>query len=122
MDLSMDVLLVHAFPKQIKAPVSAGLGYQEIFEEFAAQHEADEAVELSTEWANKGRDAGLDVEILARSADAAELILEAADREDVAMVIMGTQGKSGLKRFVLGSVAAEVVRRSSVPVLVVPRP
>jgi nucleotide-binding universal stress UspA family protein len=35
------------------------------------------------------------------------------------MVMMGTHGRQGLKRMIFGSVAEEVVRRSSVPVLTV---
>ncbi len=36
------------------------------------------------------------------------------------LVVLGTHGRTGLKRMVLGSVAEEVVRRSQVPVLTVP--
>ena len=36
------------------------------------------------------------------------------------LVVMGSQGKTGLKRVVLGSVAENVARRSSVPIQLVP--
>jgi nucleotide-binding universal stress UspA family protein len=36
------------------------------------------------------------------------------------LIVLGTIGKSGLARFLLGSVAERVVRHSHVPVLVVP--
>ncbi len=49
----------------------------------------------------------------------AEAILAAAERLDVDVVAMGSRGRSGLKRAVLGSVAEEVTRRSPRPVLVV---
>jgi nucleotide-binding universal stress UspA family protein len=42
--------------------------------------------------------------------------------DDVAadVVVVGTHGRTGLSRTLLGSVAARVVRSSTVPVLVVP--
>ncbi|MFB6172671.1 MAG: universal stress protein [Haloarculaceae archaeon] len=43
----------------------------------------------------------------------------AADRE-VDVIVVGTHGRTGVERVVLGSVAERVVRRADVPVLVVP--
>ena len=50
----------------------------------------------------------------------ADGILAAADRIRADMIVMGTHGRSGLSRLVLGSVAEAVLRRAAVPVLVVP--
>jgi len=50
----------------------------------------------------------------------AEAILQAAERLDVDVIAIGSHGRSGLKRAVLGSVAEEVARRSTRPVLIVP--
>ncbi len=47
-------------------------------------------------------------------------ILAAADRVGADMIVMGTHGRTGLSRLVLGSVAEAVLRRAAVPVLVVP--
>jgi len=49
-----------------------------------------------------------------------EVIVEAALTCERAMVVMGTNGLSGLRRVVVGSVTAGVVTRSSTPVLLVP--
>ena len=46
-------------------------------------------------------------------------IPEVAERENAAMVIMGSCGRSGLSRLFNGSVANEVARRCSVPVTVI---
>jgi nucleotide-binding universal stress UspA family protein len=46
-------------------------------------------------------------------------ILEYVAEHDIDMIIMGTHGRSGLDRVVMGSVAERVVRRSPVPVLTV---
>ena len=45
-------------------------------------------------------------------------ILSAAEADKVDMIVMGTNGRSGLKRLLLGSVAEEVTRRARCPVLV----
>ena len=44
-------------------------------------------------------------------------ILSTAAEEHVDMIVMGTSGRTGLKRLLLGSVAEEVTRRSPCPVL-----
>ena len=44
-------------------------------------------------------------------------ILELAKRESASLIVMGTTGRTGLRRLLLGSVAEEVVRRASCPVL-----
>ena len=50
----------------------------------------------------------------------ADGVAEYAAKNDVAMVVVGTHSRSGLRRLALGSVAANVVHRSPSPVLVVP--
>lgn len=46
-------------------------------------------------------------------------ILEYVDRNDIDLVVMGTHGRTGLDRYLLGSVTEKVVRSSPVPVLTV---
>ncbi len=46
-------------------------------------------------------------------------ILEYADENNIDLIIMGTHGKSGLDRLLLGSVTEKVVRASKVPVMTV---
>lgn len=48
-----------------------------------------------------------------------EEILDYAETEGIDLVVMGTHGKQGLTRMLLGSTAEEVIRRSPVPVLTV---
>jgi nucleotide-binding universal stress UspA family protein len=48
-----------------------------------------------------------------------ETILDYVAEEDVDIVVMGTHGRSGLGRAVLGSVTERVVRNADVPVLTV---
>ncbi|WP_435096942.1 universal stress protein [Halorubrum sp. N11] len=42
------------------------------------------------------------------------------DENDIDLVVMGTQGRTGVERYLLGSVAERTVRTSPVPVLTVP--
>jgi len=46
-------------------------------------------------------------------------ILSYADENGIDLIVMGTHGKSGLDRLLLGSVTEKVVRASKVPVLTV---
>lgn len=48
-----------------------------------------------------------------------DAILAAADAGGADLVVMGTHGRSGINRFMLGSVAERVLRQSRVPVLTV---
>jgi len=50
---------------------------------------------------------------------ASEQILQAAKAHDVGLIVIGTHGRRGLPRALLGSVAEKVVRLSPVPVLTI---
>ena len=52
----------------------------------------------------------------------AEGILQAAARLDADAICMGTHGRSGLMKALLGSQAEAVLRGAKVPVLLVPSP
>jgi len=53
---------------------------------------------------------------------AADEILRLADSGRYDLVVMGTHGRTGIRRLVLGSVAERVLRRASIPVLTVREP
>src|SRR5579859_2233630 len=57
-----------------------------------------------------------------RAQPVADVILEAARRVRVDTIVLGTHGKSGVSRLVLGSVSEEVLERSPVAVLLVHQP
>ena len=54
-----------------------------------------------------------------RDVAAAPAIMEYAEDEGVDLIVMGTHGRRGVRRLLLGSVAEEVVRRADRPVLTV---
>jgi nucleotide-binding universal stress UspA family protein len=53
------------------------------------------------------------------SGDAAPEILEVLKSGDFGLVIMGTHGRKGLEHIVFGSVAENVVKKASVPVMTI---
>jgi nucleotide-binding universal stress UspA family protein len=46
-------------------------------------------------------------------------ILQAIEKGNIDLVVMGTHGRKGLEHTIFGSVAENVVKRSSAPVLVI---
>lgn len=63
--------------------------------------------------------AGVDVTTAVRRGVPQTEILAYADDHDVDVVVMGTHGRTGLDRVLLGSVAESVLRQASTPVHVV---
>ncbi|WP_227374291.1 universal stress protein [Haladaptatus halobius] len=80
------------------------------------ENRSDDAVEAVAEAA---AEAGVDcTTAVARGAPADE-ILDYAEDEGIDLVVMGTHGRTGLGRFLLGSVAERVARHSTMPVMLV---
>lgn len=59
------------------------------------------------------------VEVVRRDVSPGPALLSYADEEDIDLIAMGTHGRRGPSRILLGSVAEEVVRRADQPVLTV---
>jgi nucleotide-binding universal stress UspA family protein len=60
---------------------------------------------------------GFDAELHVRYGDVAEEILNHSKRNEIDLIAMSTHGRSGLGRWLLGSVAEKIVRHSEKPVL-----
>ncbi len=65
------------------------------------------------------RDAGATAEFLVWDGDPGDSIAAAAEAEHADIVVVGTRGRSGAERMLLGSVSDHVVRHAECPVLVV---
>ena len=61
--------------------------------------------------------ASVPTEVVTRSGDAADVILQQVDERKADLVVMRTRGRSGIGRAVLGSVAETIVKRSPTPVV-----
>ena len=62
---------------------------------------------------------GITISSLIKEGSPAAVILEEASELDVDLIVMGSSGKSGFDRFILGSVSDKVVNAAKCPVLVV---
>ena len=68
------------------------------------------------------REAGMTVERRLAEGDPAMEIPEAARQIGGDLIVLGTHGRSGLRRLLMGSVSEEVVREAPCPVLTVKTP
>ncbi len=79
--------------------------------------EREEAEALDYLRSVEGRLAGIDVDYIVRFGQPLDEILREADAFNADLIAVGTAGRSGLSRAILGSVAEQVVRKAAVPVL-----
>jgi nucleotide-binding universal stress UspA family protein len=71
--------------------------------------------------AKRGRENDIDVITAVREGLPYKGIIEYADEHDVDLLVMSTHGRSGMNRFLFGSVTERVLRITDRPVLVVSR-
>ena len=75
--------------------------------------------ELAREMTAQLQSAGFTAEAERRDGDAAREILAAANASRADLIVVGTHGRTGLKRLILGSVARNVLQHATCSVLVV---
>ncbi|WP_101294200.1 universal stress protein [Halegenticoccus soli] len=80
------------------------------------EQEGKRAVEYVAEAA---RDAAVPVETAIVHGSPERTILRYADDNDIDLIVMGTHGRRGLERYLLGSTTERIVRSATVPVLTV---
>ena len=68
---------------------------------------------------DEGSQLQLRTEIIDSTKSAYTAIVDYAEKENVDLIVIGTRGKTGLKRALLGSIASGVVTYATCPVLVV---
>lgn len=103
-------------------PAEAGFGsgaglpsYSEEWYEAAT----DRADRLLAAAEDKCEEAGTPVKTATDVGKPATVIAEYAEDHDIDHIVLGSHGRSGVSRILLGSVAETVVRRSPIPVTVV---
>jgi nucleotide-binding universal stress UspA family protein len=62
---------------------------------------------------------GLQVETHVRYGHDADEILDHCDQYDIDLIAMSTHGRSGVKRWMLGSVAEKIIRHATKPILLI---
>ena len=78
---------------------------QEFFDKIRRKGEANWDIPLRTE--------------LIASSSVVGGIIDFAEKENIDLIVVGTRGRSGLKRLLLGSVASGIVNYSHCPVMIV---
>ncbi|EMA28843.1 universal stress protein [Haloarcula japonica] len=82
--------------------------------------EVKEAADKATGYVrDRAADHGVDVKEHVTAGEPARAIRKFVEDNDIDLVVMGSHGRSGLKRVILGSVTEKVLRRTRLPVLVV---
>lgn len=81
-----------------------------------AQAAADTALSNATDL---GREFGREIETAVERGGTSNVIVEFAESNDIDHLVMGSHGRKGLARFLLGSVAETVARRAPVSVTVI---
>jgi nucleotide-binding universal stress UspA family protein len=92
------------------------------FEAYVAAREATRRDLLDLECALRSQhlsQEGKDYELLMREGDVADGILDCARQRQADLIVIGTHGRSGLRKAFLGSVAERIFRHSNIPVLTV---
>jgi nucleotide-binding universal stress UspA family protein len=114
--LSAEVIIVHV--------AAEGMLYRETP---FGRAEIEKLYESQRAWARAAldarlaaaREAGLTARVVLRAGAPAEEIVRVAEAEQAAMIVIGTHGRSGFERLMLGSVADRVIRSAACPVLTV---
>jgi nucleotide-binding universal stress UspA family protein len=116
--LGSELVLVHVFvPPLVYGEPAAGAGGADVYEK--AERWVEET--LST-WAGSARAQGVSVRTVVRTGAAHEEIVALATEERADVLVMGTHGRAGLARVLIGSVAERVLRFAPCPVLTVRTP
>jgi len=106
------ILLLHVVPLSTAIAADAS---------FAAQYyvEAQKDAELKLRKMAKSGLKNIDVEIVVEISSPATMIVKQAAKLRADLVIIATHGRTGLKRYLLGSVAEHVVARCPCPLLTI---
>lgn len=88
--------------------------FERVMEDRIKHHEA-----LVADAAKVLQDAGLKVQTRVIQGDPREVLVDTANREGIDLLVLGSHGRTGLTKLLMGSVAAHVVGHASCNVLVV---
>ncbi len=117
--LNLHVVITHAFVLPMSAYYGSGDYYTPDYGNFSAQLK-DEARSYLEERVKELKAQGLEkVSSVFLEGSAAEEIIALVRRQSYSILAMCTHGRSGIKRWVLGSVTEKMVRHSGDPVLVI---
>lgn len=105
-------------PSEIYAATGLETGTLSNYERIRDEHET-QAENLLETARRRAVDAGVELETEYVIGDISDTIVDHAEERDVDHVVIGSHGRTGASRILLGSVAETVARRSPVPVTIV---
>lgn len=88
-----------------------------VLDDDTTRDDAERTVDYLETLASEARERGLKTYVTVRDGDPTEEIVQYAESEGVDLIALGTTGRGGFERFLVGSVADEVIRTAPVPVL-----
>lgn len=115
-DATLHVLFIVDQPTSISGTGEGFSGLDNLLDTLEKEgHEATKKV------AERARERDIGTTAAVRRGNPHDDILSYANDHDIDVIVMGTHGRTGVKRALLGSVTEDVVRHSEIPVLSVHR-
>ena len=115
-DATLHVLFIVDPPSSISGAGDGFTGIDNLLDELEEEgHRATDAI------ANLAEDSDIETTAVVRRGNPKDDILTYATENDIDLIVMGTHGRTGVKRALLGSVTETIVRHAEVPVLTVHR-
>ena len=115
-DATLHVLFIVDQPTSVSGAGEGFSGLDNLLNELEENgHQATDAI------AERAADSHVETEAVVRRGNPHDDILAYANEHDIDLIVMGTHGRTGVKRALLGSVTEDVVRHSEIPVLTVHR-
>lgn len=113
---TLHVLYVVDQPASVSGTGEGFTGLDNLLDELEEEgHRATDAI------AARAKDSDIETKAAVRRGNPRDDILTYATEHDMDLIVMGTHGRTGVKRTLLGSVTEAVVRHSEIPVLTVHR-
>lgn len=115
-DATLHVLFIVHQPTSVSGTGEGFSGLDNLLNELEEEgHQATDAI------AEQATGSDIETEPVVQRGNPHDDILTYANEHDIDLIVMGTHGRTGVKRALLGSVTEDVVRHSEIPVLTVHR-
>jgi nucleotide-binding universal stress UspA family protein len=112
-----EVVAVHA----LEVPTYVGAGPPYIWLTSATPEQREAWRDLAErDWCKPLADAGVPFRVAVRDGDPASALMEAAENEDAALVVVGRRGRGGFKKLLLGSTSHHLSHHLDRPIVIVP--
>jgi nucleotide-binding universal stress UspA family protein len=116
---AVHILCVVETDSRVPVDTAVGIGDLATFDRAVRSALEAEGATITEALADRAAAMGLETVTAVRSGHARDTIVDYATECDIDLIVMGTHGRSGIERLLLGSVTEQVLRASPVPVLVV---